>query len=147
MKSGSVGFLIMAILAAGAAWRVAPAHPSSSPPIELLRTPGGGIQPRAVADSQGTLHVIYYKGAAAGGDLYYVRRAPGATDFVKPIRVNSVPGSALAIGSVRGAQLALGRGGRLHVMWIGSKQAQPRAKGGAVPVLYTRLNDAGTAET
>src|SRR2546422_6385539 len=31
-------------------------------------------------------------------------KAPGVTEFSRPIRVNSVPGSAVAIGSVRGAQ-------------------------------------------
>src|SRR5262249_43885903 len=43
--------------------------------VELLRTPDGGIQPQAVVDAKGTLHLIYFKGdKAEAGDLFYVRR-------------------------------------------------------------------------
>ena len=71
----------------------------------------GGIQPQAVVDDAGILHLIYFKGDPAAGDLYYVRSSPGTTEFTKPIRVNSQPGSAVAVGTIRGGQLALGRGG------------------------------------
>ncbi len=50
----------------------------------------------------------------------------------------------MAIGTVRGAQVALGRNGRLHVAWNGSDQAQPHSVGGS-PMVYTRLNEAGDA--
>ena len=78
----------------------------------------------------------------APGDIYYVRKAPGAPEFSKPIRVNSVPGSAIAVGSVRGPHLAVGTDGRLHVAWMG---AHPVGSNKTVPMLYTRLNDPGTA--
>jgi len=48
----------------------------------------------------------------------------------------------VAIGTVRGAQVTLGRNGRLHVAWNGSDQAQPRVSGGS-PMLYARMNDKG----
>ena len=115
--------------------------------VTLLRTPDGGIQPQAAADSQGTVHLIYYKGEAAGGDLFYVRRAAGAESFSKPIQVNSVPGSAIAAGTIRGAQLALGRDARVHVVWNGGQGAKkvPIQGKDETPLLYTRWNDAGTA--
>src|SRR5439155_6942543 len=50
------------------------------------------------------------------------------------------------IGTIRGAQLALGKGGRIHVVWFGSDQSEPaggRSRG--APLLYSRLNDRGTA--
>lgn len=102
--------------------------------VALLRVPNGGIQPQAIVDIKGNLHLIYFKGANAGkGDLFYVRRDAGKARFSVPIRINSRPRSACAIGSVRGGQIALGKGGRLHVVWNG------------VGTAYARLNDAGTA--
>jgi hypothetical protein len=86
-------------------------------------------------DANGTLHLIYFKGDDAdAGDLFYVRRRAGTEGFSEPLRINSHARSACAVGSVRGGQLALGKGGRPHVVWNGD--------GGTD---YARLNDAGTA--
>src|SRR2546430_13426806 len=46
---------------------------------------------------------------SSGGDIEYVSRKPNGKDFWEPIRVNSQPGRAIAIGTVRGPQLAVGR--------------------------------------
>jgi hypothetical protein len=113
--------------------------------VTLLQTPDGGIQPQAVRDARGVVHLIYYRGDPGGGDIFYVRREPRKASFSAPIRVNSVPGSAIAAGTIRGAQLALGKGGRLHVAWNGGDKAAPNRLDGGAPMLYTRLNDAGTA--
>ena len=109
--------------------------------VTLLRTPHGGIQPQTVLDSRGVLHLIYYKGAAAKGDLYYVSRKPGQQEFSEPIQVNSTAESAIAAGTIRGAQLAVGGKGRVHVAWNG----HPPANGNHMeaPMFYTRLNDEG----
>ena len=79
--------------------------------VTVLKTPDGGIQPQAAIDAQGTIHLIYFKGDAAAGDLFYVRREPGQETFTAPIRVNSQPGSAIAMGTIRGGQMAAGQGG------------------------------------
>ena len=113
-------------------------------PVEVMRTPGAGLQPQAVVDSRGAVHLIYYQGEAGAGDIYYVRRDPGAAVFSAPVRVNSLPGSAIAAGTIRGAQLVLGRNGRVHVAWNGSRRAEPKAPGGSEPMLYTRMNASGT---
>jgi hypothetical protein len=113
--------------------------------VNVIRTPDGGIQPQVAVDRDGVVHLIYFKGEEMAGDLYYVRKSSRDTEFSKPLRVNSVPSSAIATGSIRGAQIALGRSGRVHVAWLGSGKAQPRGPGNATPMLYTRLNDAGTA--
>jgi hypothetical protein len=102
--------------------------------VTRLRVPNGGIQPQALIDPTGTLHLIYFKGEKANaGDLLYVRRDTGKEGFSKPIRINSRPNTACAMGSVRGGQIALGKGGRLHVVWNG------------IGTDYARLNDSGTA--
>jgi len=154
-----------------------------APAVQLLRTPDSGIQPQAVMDNRGTVHLIYYKGEGRGGDLFYVRQEPGKESFSKPIQVNTRPKSAMAAGTIRGAQLAVGRNGRVHVAWNGQAPSghaksghaeaghSPEGHGAAAhspdghagsghstgghaaeqpawmkaPMLYTRLDDKGTA--
>ena len=111
--------------------------------VELLRTPSDGIQPQAAVDGKGAVHVVYLSGDPLAADIYYVRLEGKA--FSKPVRVNSQPGSAIAAGIVRGAHIAVGREGRIHVAWMGSKSAGPRGPNGATPMLYARLNDTRTA--
>lgn len=111
--------------------------------ITLVRVPEGGIQPQLASDDQGTLHLLYFKGDAAAGDLFYSRQSRGDAGFSRSMRVNGRPASAMAVGTIRGGQLAVGENGRVHVAWNG-----PPPKGGdhmLAPMLYTRLNDEGTA--
>jgi hypothetical protein len=115
------------------------------PGVKLMRTPDNGIQPQVAIDEDHEVHLIYFKGDPAAGDVFYVRKSPRETRFSEAIRVDSVAGSVVALGSVRGAQIALGKDGRPHVAWFGSAKAEPRGPGGATPMLYTRLNHAGTA--
>jgi hypothetical protein len=113
--------------------------------VELLKTPNGGIQPQAAVDERGVLHLVYLKGDPAAADVEYVRRVPGSDAWTAPIRVNSRPHSAVAVGTIRGAQLAVGKGGRVHVVWFGSDQALGGAKSPrGAPLLYARLNDQGS---
>jgi hypothetical protein len=116
---------------------MSPVEPPSK--VTVMTVPNGGIQPQALADAKGTLHLIYYKGDAGAGDLFYVRREAGQERFSDPMRVNSRPGSAIAAGSVRGGQIAMGKGGRIHVAWNDSGKASGEGE------LYARLNDSGTA--
>jgi hypothetical protein len=116
--------------------------------VRILRTPNGGIQPQAAVDAAGTVHLIYYKGNERGGDIFYVRRRAGEKDFSPAIRVNTHEGTAIALGSIRGAQLAIGKNGRVHVVWDGMGTSAQKMKVGdkeAAPLLYARMNDAGTA--
>jgi hypothetical protein len=110
--------------------------------VILSRVPGGGLQPQALVGRDGTLHLVYFQGEPKAGDLFYVRRTPGSTAFTTPTRVNSEPSSAIAIGTIRGPQIVLGKGDRPHVAWNGRGKAT--SPDGA-PMLYTRLNDDGTA--
>ena len=115
----------------------------TAPAVSVVAVPDGGIQPQAVVDGSGVIHLVYFKGEPAAGNLHYVRFTP-ATGPSTPLQVNSVAGSAIATGSVRGAQVALGRNGRLHVAWNGSKPVAA-TDGKRIPMLYTRLNDKGSA--
>jgi hypothetical protein len=115
------------------------------PRVEIVRTPDGGIQPQAVIDSAGIIHLIYFKGDPAGGDLFYVWSRPTPIAFSRPVRVNSQPGSAVAVGTIRGGQLALGQRGRLHVAWNGSQKALPPNPIKGTPMLYTRSDEARSA--
>jgi hypothetical protein len=113
--------------------------------ITAVHVPDGGIHPRVVSDTEGRIHLIYFKGEPQSGDVFYVASRDGGTTFSLPIRVNSQPGSVIITGTIRGPQIALGRGGRVHVAWMGSRTAEPKVGTDDVPILYTRLNDAGDA--
>lgn len=127
----------------------------SSPSVEILRVPNGGTHPQARTDSKGRVHLIYAKGDPARCDIFYVRSEDGGKSFSPSIQVNSHPESVIITGTVRGPQLAIGKGDRVHVAWMGSDKAQPRAvaahspaagKAGprtATPMLYARMNDEG----
>jgi hypothetical protein len=113
--------------------------------VAILRVPDHGIQPQVVVDGKGVVHLIYFKSDPAGGDIFYVHSENGGATLSRPLRVNSQPSSTIAIGNIRGAHLAVGKNGRIHVAWNGSGKAEPKGPDGAAPLLYTRLNDAGTA--
>jgi len=137
----------------------APGLPGAEPPdtekIKLIRVPNGGIQPQVALDDRGTVHLIYYTGDSKAGDIYYVTSSDGGNTFSAPLRVNSVPESAIAAGTIRGAQLALGKAGQVHVAWNGSSKATPKgplnpeqaadSPFNGTPMLYSRLDDAGSA--
>jgi hypothetical protein len=109
----------------------------------LLKTPQGGLQPQAVVDSSGVIHLVYLYGDPSAADIAYVKRAPSEQDFSAPIRVNTQPGTAIALGTVRGAHIALGRSGRVHVTWNGSSTAEPKGPQKSSPLLYARIDDRG----
>lgn len=114
---------------------------NTSSQVKQLRVPNSGLQPQAVMDERGTLHLIYFLGEPGGGDIYYVRRDAGKAQFTAPMRVNSELNTAVATGTIRGAHLALGKGGRVHVAWNG-----PHKPGGhEASMFYARLNDARAA--
>jgi len=111
--------------------------------VHLIRPPDGGIQPQAAVDAGGVAHLIYFKGKPQAGDIFYVRREPGKEAFSAPMRVNSQTRSTIAMGTVRGAHLAVGGNGRVHVAWMGGEGAARVATEGkeATPMMYTRVND------
>ncbi|MBS1806653.1 MAG: hypothetical protein JST84_00510 [Acidobacteria bacterium] len=108
--------------------------------VKLFRVPNNGLQPQAVIDARGTLQLIYFVGEPGGGDLYYVRRDAGKSEFTAPLRINSEPNTAVATGTIRGAHLAIGKNGRIHVAWNG-----PHKPGHEAAMFYARMNDARTA--
>ena len=103
--------------------------------VTLLRLPEGGRLPRAVVDGNGTVHAVYFQGEPRAGDLLYVSRARDAAGWSEPRYVNSEPGTVVGIGPIDGGQIALGKDGRLHVVWF---------KLGRTEFLYTRTNQERT---
>ena len=112
--------------------------------VEVQRLPDGAMQPLAVADDTGTIHLVWLHGEPKACDVFYQKLPGGRTNGTAPVRVNHQPGSAIAIGTIRGAQLAVGRNGRVHVVWNGSSKAEPKS-GEGTPLLYARLDDSGSA--
>ena len=119
--------------------------------VSVRRVPDGGIQPQIAVEPNGPIHMIYFSGDPKSGDLFYVRSNAAGEAFSRPLRVNSQAGSVIAVGTIRGGQIAVGGNGRVHITWNGSNTARPlgpinpEAGRPGNPMLYTRLNDQGTA--
>lgn len=123
--------------------------------VEIRRLPAGAVQPQAVVDGEGVVHLVYLDGEPKQADVYYIRSTDGGKSFSEPERVNSQDGSAVAAGTIRGAQLAVGAG-RVHVAWNGSAIAQPKGPfnpemppsnpHNGLPMLYSRLLADGSFE-
>jgi hypothetical protein len=109
--------------------------------VRVEDVPERGVQPQVVVDAAGAAHLIYLKGDPARSDVRYVRREKGSKAWSTPVAVNNEPGTAVAMGTIRGAQLALGQRGTLHVVWNGAS----RAGGQGSPLFYTRLEPGQTA--
>src|SRR6187455_1147959 len=92
-------------------------HPLLAPATEvkLERVPEGGVQPQVAVSSDGIVHLVYLTGKPDGADIRYSSRKTGESAWSEPVTVNSEPRCAVAVGTIRGAQLALGREGRVHV--------------------------------
>lgn len=112
----------------------------AAPRVAVERVPHGGIQPQIVTDAMGTTHLLYFAGDSKAGDLFYSRREK--EEWAKPLRVNSSEGSAIAVGTIRGGQIAVGASGRIHVAWNGSKPL-PNSSHKGVPMYYSRLKEKG----
>ena len=123
-----------------------------TPFVSVARVPDGGLQPQVVVAGK-VVHLIYFKGDPKAGDVFYVRSTDEGTTWTAPLRVNSGASSAVAMGTIRGPMLSVGRNGRAFVAWNGSDKAMPRnpmapasvQKYGAAPLLFARLNNAGDA--
>jgi hypothetical protein len=55
------------------------------PIVTTLRVPHEGIQPQIVVGKSGAIHMLYYNGEAAAGDIFYVRSKNGGESFSNPI--------------------------------------------------------------
>ncbi|MDI1310911.1 sialidase family protein [Prosthecobacter sp.] len=110
--------------------------------VRFERVPEGGVQPQVVTTRDGALHLVYLKGDPRGCDIRYVTKKAGDSAWSTPRTVNSTPATAIAAGTIRGAQIAVGRDDSLHVVWNGAG-----GKDQPAPLLYTRsLNHGATFE-
>lgn len=140
--------LMVAILGGGMATTLVrpSAKPERAAAVVLQALPEGGIQPQSAVDSKGRVHVVFFKGKPEAGDLYYYRYNvnSGPASASAPIRVNTQAETAIATGTIRTEQVAIGRDDRVHVVWNGlaPKGDKPYAP---MYLAYTRLNESGTA--
>ena len=95
---------------------------ATSEPVTLMRIPDDGRMPQASIDRDGTIHLMYYRGAMTGGDLFYVNRSRNTSEWSTPTRVNSTPRSAIGMGPMDGGDMVFDQGptdgGRIHAAWF-----------------------------
>ena len=110
--------------------------------VKLVKAPDNGIQPNVIVDAAGVAHLIYYKGDASSGNIFYRKKESGG-GFSTPIPINTIPGSAVSMGTIRGAKFALDNDSRVHVVWNGSRITKQEGQHGP-PMFYTRLKEDGS---
>lgn len=112
---------------------------SSDAQVRVESLPEPGLQPQVIVSASGNVHLVYLKGDPKACDIRYTTRRVDGVDWSLPFTVNSEAGCAIASGTIRGAQIALGKDGSVHVIWNGStggkKEMMRRA-----PMLHARLN-------
>jgi hypothetical protein len=106
--------------------------------VRVQRLQPGAVQPQIVTDAEGVQHLVYLEGTSGKADVGYQSRSPGSRTFSPPVRVNQSAGSAIAVGTIRGAQLAVGRKDRLHLLWNGSGTIKSGSNS-VTPLWYSRL--------
>ena len=92
--------------------------------IRVEDVPENGLQPEVVVAEDGTAHLVYLRGDPKAADVRYTWRKAGQP-WRPGVTVNSAPGSAIAVGTIRGAQVALGGGSAVHVLWNGTGARAP----------------------
>lgn len=102
--------------------------------VRVEDVPEHGLQPEVAIDSNGIVHLVYLRGDPKAADVRYASRLPGK-DWSASKTVNTTPGTAMALGSIRGPQIALGAHATVHVIWNGVAED----KAAQAPLLYTRL--------
>ncbi len=112
----------------------------SSASAEVLeeRVPEGGIQPQVMVTTAGVAHLVYLKGPPSACDVRYTSREVVGGEWAAPITVNSAPRSAIAVGTMRGAQLALGKDDSVQVIWNGNTGGKKEMMM-LSPLLHARL--------
>lgn len=96
--------------------------------ILIQETPDGGLQPRLVQASDGSIHLLYFKKridrpAAREGNLYYREYLTEHKRFGPAIKVSSQAFNLQTVAISRAA-MAIGEDGRLHVMWYLAREAE-----------------------
>jgi hypothetical protein len=89
------------------------AHCASADRVQVVSVPDKGEVPDAEIDSKGTIHLAY----VVGEDALYVQSTNNGATFTEPLRVNFEPGTVHPPNMYRGPDLAIGKNGRVHVIW------------------------------
>ncbi len=106
------------------------------------RVPEGGIQPQLIVTPAGLVHLVYLKGDPKACDIRHTTRRVEGGEWSPPVTVNSEPRSAIAAGTIRGAQIALGKDGSVQVIWNGNTGGKKEMMMHA-PLLHARLQPGG----
>jgi len=79
---------------------------------------------------EGVVHLVYFAGDPKHGDVFYTRSDNFGDTFSPPVRVNSQEASAIAMGTIRGDQISVGKRNRVHVSWKRIRyRGTPRTRG------------------
>lgn len=98
---------------------VNPRHFTMPPSVHIARVPNAGIQARMLNDSEGGVHLVYFKAASAGkrtGHLFYSSYVSDKAEWSTPVRVSST--TYMHQDAIAKANLTVDDVGRVHVVWF-----------------------------
>jgi hypothetical protein len=96
--------------------------------------PEKGLQPEVATGPEGTIHLVYLRGEVKAADVRYTWRKPGEP-WQTSEPVDSPAAKGIAVGSIRGPQVALGANGTVHVLWNGVSGGEQAPQ---APLWYAR---------
>lgn len=86
--------------------------------VRVESIPESGLQPEVAVAKDGTVHLVYLAGEPKAAEVRYTYRKPGEAWHPSQV-VNSPNSPAIALGTIRGPQLAVTGKGTVHVIWNG----------------------------
>jgi hypothetical protein len=87
--------------------------------VTLINVHEKGVQPQALVDGKGVLHLVYLAGPTGKSDIFHTTFDSKTKRFGKVQQVNHTHGNGMATGTIRGAQCMFGKDDRLHIVWNG----------------------------
>lgn len=114
----------------------------SAAEISFERVPESGVQPQIATSKDGTKHLVYLTGNPRGCDVRYSMNMSGDAEWKSPRTVNSTPASAIAAGTIRGAQIAIGADDSIHIVWNGPGDHKRHVP---ASLFYSRSLDGGVS--
>lgn len=92
--------------------------------VQVESIPESGIQPQVIVTSAGVVHLVFLKGDPKACDIRHTTLCVEGGEWTTPVTVNSKPRSAIAAGTIRGAQIALGKDGQIVTGLMDATTAQ-----------------------
>lgn len=117
---------------------------STASEVIQVRLPNGALQPRAETANDGATQIVFLEGNPQACEVKLASLSRTGV-LSAPMTISSPSSQAVAMGTVRGPSLAIGKDGVRFVLWHGKNGSASGGKGSAL--FFTRVDGNGNATT